>query len=84
MRYGVVDLTGRHSPSMLLLEPYYKWLQNDFYTQLNYRRHQLTDIEMDLIMGSVSISDIEDILDYILMKFLFYRDVMLVLTKKRY
>jgi hypothetical protein len=49
-----VDLTGRHAPSQLILEPWYEWLQNDFHKHLSYRRHELSERERDMILGLVS------------------------------
>ncbi|KAG2172406.1 hypothetical protein INT43_004948 [Umbelopsis isabellina] len=51
MRYGVVDLTSRHAPSNLVLQPWYEWLQNDFYQKLTYRRHVLCEREKRLILA---------------------------------
>ncbi|KAG2171256.1 hypothetical protein INT43_004110 [Umbelopsis isabellina] len=51
LRYGVVDLTNRHAPSHLLLQPWYEWPQNDFYKHLSYRRHELCEREKRLILA---------------------------------
>ena len=54
MRYGVVYLTGRHAPSQSVLKPWYEWLQADFLKIIGHRRHQITEREKALLMGSVS------------------------------
>jgi hypothetical protein len=57
MRYGVVDLTGRHAPSQSILKPWYEWLQTDFYKQIMYRRHKISEKEIQMILGLVGADD---------------------------
>lgn len=69
MRYDVLDLTGRHTPSKQILKAWYDDLQGNFYAKIRYRRYVLTDSEKQLLLGVViDASDINFVMSMVIRK----------------
>jgi hypothetical protein len=53
MHYYVLDLTRRHAPSQKALGGLYVELHNQFADEINYKRHDVTEREEELLLGNV-------------------------------